>query len=239
MEIKGQTVDDVLYKTCKKLVEAPEYSPRGKRTKELIQPTLIVEDVTQNIVKNPARKLSMDYLNTEMEWYLSGDLSIDKIGKSASLWKEIADEYGNVNSNYGYLVWKQKLEKYDASQFDWVVNSLLDDKDSRQAVINFNQPRHKEDGVKDFVCTINTQHLIRDNKLIGITNMRSNDLIYGFCYDFPFFSVLQQNIFKQLRLKYNDLKLGHNIHTSASLHVYERHFQMIEDIINEYKKTST
>jgi thymidylate synthase len=51
---------------------------------------------------------------------------------------------------------------------------LLNDKDSRQAVINFNQPKHKQKEVKDFPCTETLTFLIRDNKLEVINKMRSN-----------------------------------------------------------------
>ena len=234
MEIIGRNIDEVLYKVSKELILAQEYSPRGQKTKELIQQTLIIENPDECIVKNPGRKLSLEYLESEIKWYMSGDLSVKKIEDSASLWKKIADENGNINSNYGHFTFKQKLDKFSGSQYDWVIDCLKKDKDSRQGIINFNQPTHKYIGNKDFPCTINTQYMIRNNKLIGITNMRSNDLIYGFCYDFPFFSLIQQKLTEELKNTYPNLELGANIHTASSLHVYEKHFKMIEEIIKNY-----
>jgi thymidylate synthase len=117
------------------------------------------------------------------------------------------------------------------SQFDWVVESLLNDKYSRQAVINFNQPMHKYD-TKDFVCTLSMQFFIRNNELVAITNMRSNDFIYGFGYDLPFFCLLQQLVYSHLLSKYPALQLGAYTHHAASLHVYDRHFEMVDTIAN-------
>jgi len=233
--IKAKDIDQALYKICKKLKNAPEHSPRNQKTKELIQETIEIKNPRSCIIDNPARKFSNKYLLKELEWYNSGDRSVKEIGKYASLWNKIADENGNVNSNYGHIAFFQELEKFDGNQFDWVVESLKDDKDSRQAIINFNQTHHKYENVKDFVCTINTQYLIRNNKLISITNMRSNDVIFGFGNDIPFFSNLQTQIFKNLKEHYSNLRLGPMYHTAGSLHVYERHFEMLDNIIKEYE----
>lgn len=235
MIINGETIDDVLYKTSKELIKAPVYSPRNLKTKELIKAQLIIKNPEYSVISNPARKLSEEYLKAEFDWYNSGEKSIDKIKNYASTWKRIADKNGEVNSNYGEIIFKQELENYNGSQYDWVIESLNKDKDSRQAIINFNQPKHKSD-TKDFVCTLATQYLIRNNKLISTTDMRSNDLIYGFSFDFPFFSYIQQRVLNDLKETYPQLKLGENIHTATSLHVYERHFNMIEEIVKEYEK---
>jgi len=65
--------------------------------------------------------------------------------------------------------------------------------------------------------------------------MRSNDLIFGLGNDFPFFSYLQIRLLKELNEDGLKLKLGYNIHTVGSLHVYEKHFPMIDNIIKEYE----
>jgi len=67
--------------------------------------------------------------------------------------------------------------------------------------------------------------------------MRSNDIIYGFCYDFPFFSFLHQLMFCILKGTYEDLKLGPYIHHAASMHIYERHFDMMNKIVNNVDGT--
>ena len=52
------------------------------------------------------RKFRQDYAFAEWEWYLSGDRNIKKLGelygKVPEIWKHMADEQGNVNSNYGW-----------------------------------------------------------------------------------------------------------------------------------------
>ena len=52
------------------------------------------------------RKFRQDYAFAEWEWYLSGDRNIKKLGelygKVPEIWKHMADDHGNVISNYGW-----------------------------------------------------------------------------------------------------------------------------------------
>ena len=56
--------------------------------------------------------------------------------------------------------------------------------------------------------------------------MRSSDLIFGIAYDIPAFTMFQELIANEL-----NVGLGTYTHTSNSLHIYERHFDMAEKII--------
>lgn len=227
--IYGKDFDSVFKQAMVLLSQQKEYSPRGMKTKELINQTLVIENPLNSILTNTHRKLSEEYVEKEFDWYISGELTIDKIKDHASMWKTLLNPDGyTVNSNYGYYVFKQEVN--GRNQIDWVVDSLKSDVSSRQAIINFNQPKHKFKLNKDFVCTVSNQFLIRDNKLISLVNMRSCDLIYGASYDVPWFAYVHHCVYKMLKDAYPFLELGRMEHTSASLHVYERHFNMMNFI---------
>lgn len=226
--------DSVLYFLSKALLSAKECAPRGMKIKELICPIIKIQHPELCVIKSADRKLSYKYLAAEMLWYLSGEKSISGIDEYASMWKKIQNPDGTVNSNYGEIIFFQEIPHETKNQFDWVIDNLTQDKDSRQAVINFNQPKHKYPNNKDMTCTISIQYLIRENKLISITTMRSNDLIYGLCYDLPFFSLIQQLVYYLLLPIYPNLHLGYMLHIPGSLHVYEKHYSMIKDIVDNY-----
>ena len=65
------------------------------------------------------RNWSIEYAEAEWQWYLSGDPNIAKLGelygKVPAIWKRMADDEGNVNSNYGYQ-WQRsdQLRKFIA-----------------------------------------------------------------------------------------------------------------------------
>lgn len=46
------------------------------------------------------------------------------------------------------------------------------------------QFQYNKNGMNDFICTNYAQLFIRNNKLIYIVDMRSNDAIFGFFNDF-------------------------------------------------------
>lgn len=211
-------IDDYVRQISKDLLASREISPRGLKTLEIEDAIMILTNPDNSIITLPARKLNLNYLDAEMQWYKSGDLNINFIKQYSSMWDRIKNPDNTINSNYGYFVFKQE-------QFNWCLKRLQEDINTRQAIINYNQPIHKQEGTKDFVCTIAQQFRIKDNKLDSRVIMRSNDLIYGFSYDIPWFTYVQKELSNKL-----NIKVGKYIHNAMSLHVYEKHFKMLEEL---------
>ena len=226
IQIKGKTANELFIKTAKEMLNNGNYSsPRGLKTIELENVWLELENPRFNLVNLPARNISTDYLDGEMKWYLSGSTKVSDIEKHSRFWSKLADSNGTVNSNYGYLT---MIEKFAGkSQLEWCIDKLKNDNNTRQAVINYNQPKHKYPNNKDFVCTLNQLFRLNNNKLDSTVMMRSNDLIYGLTYDLPWFTLLQRRIASGI-----DKDIGKYNHFAASLHVYEKHFKMLENIAN-------
>jgi thymidylate synthase len=61
-------------------------------------------------------------------------------------------------------------------------------------------------------------------------HMRSNDLVFGLGNDAPCFHWFHQLAFWLLKPKYPDLQLGRYVHHTDSLHIYERHWEMAQEI---------
>ena len=197
--------------------------PRDLKVKEL-QFGHIAIDPTRPIADFEARGFNWKYLAGEMAWYLKKDRDVDYIGQFSGFWSNITNPNTNeINSNYGSLV-------FNKEQFGWAVDSLLKDKNSRQAIMFFNQPKFQFEGNKDFVCTMYANFFIRNNKLNMKIQMRSNDIFYGLTFDAPFFSFLHQSVYLILKDQYSDLELGVYHHFADNIHFYERHFELAEEI---------
>ena len=223
----SNNIDDLFFKISKELVKNGDLiSPRGLKTIELQHVWLELTNMQKCIVNLKARKINKTYLKNELKWYLSGSLKIDNIKKHSSFWEKLTDSNGTINSNYGNIAFIQKQS--GKSQFEWCVDSIKKDKNTRQAIINYNQPLHKYESNKDCVCTIAQHFMVRNGKLDTTVFMRSNDLIYGLTYDAPWFCLISKKIAKA-----TGLELGTYRHYAASLHVYERHFKMLYNINNE------
>ena len=103
------------------------------------------------------RNWKQDYAFAEWEWYLSGDRNIKKLGelygKVPEIWKYMADDHGNVNSNYGWQ-WNRMY------QLDYVIDRLRLDKDTRQATISIYDCKEHPLYHRDTPCTYAIQFTI-------------------------------------------------------------------------------
>ncbi len=202
-------------------------SPRGQKVLEIenYQMDLSKADRFSNFT---ARKMNLQYIKEEFKWYLRADPFDASICEHASMWKKIQQPDGRFHSNYGqYWFGSQQGAR-------WVLETLRDDSDSRQAIIPMLNKDHLYKGNTDIVCTESISFRIRDGKLNMSVNMRSNDAIFGITNDVPAFSFLHEMIAVVL-----NIPVGNYCHKADSLHVYERHFKMLENIVkdglNEYK----
>ena len=200
--------------------------PRDLKVKEAILSNFVINP-KQPIADFPQRNFNLKYLAGEMAWYLKQDRDVDYIGNFSNFWSRITNPDTNeINSNYGSLV-------FNKEQFGWVIDSLEQDKNSRQAIMFFNSPKFQFEGNKDFVCTMYANFFIRHNILHMKVQMRSNDIFYGLTFDAPFFAFLQQSVYLKLKETYPELELGMYYHFADNLHFYERHFELAEQIKGE------
>jgi len=200
-----------------------ESQPRDLKVKEAILANFTIDPVYP-IANFPQRTFNWKYLAGELAWYMKQDRDVDYIGAFSNFWGRITNPDSNeINSNYGSLV-------FNKEQFGWVIDSLVADKNSRQAIMFFNQPKFQFEGNKDFVCTMYANFFIRNNILHMKVQMRSNDIFYGLTFDAPFFSILQQSVFLKLQETYPELQLGMYYHYADNVHFYERHFELANEI---------
>lgn len=218
--------------SLKDLYLNPEYSssPRGMSIKENLGVTLEILNPLSSLYENSRRGSQLKYIAAETIWYFLGRNDADFISKYASFWKSIQNEDGSVNSAYGNLLFK-KINRFGKSQYSWALSCLESDPDSRQAIMHFNLPEHQYRGNKDFVCTMYGVWQIRENLLNLTIHMRSNDAILGTPTDVAFFTLLQQQMLKHLKPTYPKIKLGKYTHIIDSYHIYDRHFDLVSEMI--------
>tara|TARA_R110002167_G_scaffold232456_1_gene437645 strand:- start:536 stop:1192 length:657 start_codon:yes stop_codon:yes gene_type:complete len=165
-----------------------------------------------NIISDKKRKWNLNYAKAEWEWYLSGDKNISKLGeiygKVPPIWERMADEKGNVNSNYGYQ-WMRN------DQIGYVVDLLKKEKHTRQACISIYDGKEHDKFSTDTPCTYAVQFTNVENRLNMCVTMRSNDLWYGFCNDQYQFSKLLELVCER-----TGLDMGTYYHFAHNLHIY-------------------
>ena len=169
-------------------------------------------------------KVNHDYVARELAWYESMSLNVNDIpGGPPAIWKQVADKDGFINSNYGWCIWSPM----NGSQYDNVIDELKKNPDSRRAVMIYTRPsmwnKYNINGMSDFMCTNAVQYINRYGKLFAIVQMRSNDVVFGYKNDYAWQSYVLDKLCDELNLMRGDIYWN-----AGSLHVYERHFDLVD-----------
>ena len=162
-----------------------------------------------------------------MRWKLGASKYDESIKAHAKMWESVQNPDKTFNSNYGVYWFGQQMGLIKA------VLELVRDKDSRRASIPMLTDAHLSPETRDTVCTEALTLHIRGNRLHMSSHMRSSDQIFGLGTDVPTFSTLLMMAHGLLKESYPNLQLGKLTLVAASSHIYERHFDMVQNILKE------
>ena len=191
----------------------------GGKTIELIGASFYADDPAIFGVPN------QDYIDAELAWYESqstniNDIYIDKDPPKA--WQMSANRHGEINSNYGHLIFSDKYH----NQFEQVVDELRRNKDSRRASMVYQRPsiwvEYNDNCKNDFICTNAVTYYIRNDELHSVVQMRSNDVIFGYRNDYAWQEYVLYALADEL-----GVDTGQMYWQVQNLHVYERHFDLV------------
>lgn len=220
--------------------EYPDFicSPRGQKIKEKLGFKFIIENPRARLPFIKERDLSISYIIAEAIWYLTGNDSTSWISYYSKFWESISDDGSTANSAYGSRIFKphhrisKEFQCDTWTQWCWLIDELVNDNDSRRAIIHIRSPQDSRFAIKDVPCTLTLQFFIRNDKLHQVVSMRSSDCVLGIANDVPAFTLFQELLALQLSEKLQrKIELGSYIHESNSLHIYERNFEQVEKII--------
>ena len=178
---------------------------------------------------------NQDYIDREIEWYKSESTNVNDIeGETPKAWVMTGNDHGEINSNYGHLIWSNKYY----NQYEQVIGELERNPNSRRAQMIYNRPsvwlEATENGKNDFICTNAVTYYIRDNKVHCVVQMRSNDVIFGYKNDYAWQLFVLHKLTNKLNYRRSvlnestHLEVG-DIHWQVmNLHVYGRHFHLVK-----------
>ena len=196
---------------------ASEASPRGMKTKEISPAVICMHDPRNRLMYNSHRKFNLPFAVSEAILFFGNTTLLEFYSRYNKNVEQFSDDGKLARGAYGPRIYRF---------IEDAVNKLKKDPDTRQAVINiYNAADDIKVVTKDVPCTLTLQLLIRNNKLDLIMNMRSNDFIWGTPYDIFVFTIFQEVIANELKRE-----VGNYYHIMGSLHVYEYHFKLLEEI---------
>lgn len=231
--IKGNSNRATFYQAYQVVLAAPQSAPRGQLVRDLRGAVLMFDLNEPLLTSFEHRKLNLNYCKREWLWYLGADPYDDSIVEHAKMWAKLKQPDGRYFSNYGYYIFGGS-----SSQFAYALHQLETDPDSRRASIVLLDRDHLFFENVDTVCTYAINFAIVRGCLNMIVHMRSNDIVFGLTNDAFCFSQIAEFMFRKLLQKYPTLSRGTYAHVVDSLHVYERHFEMLHQIVREPNWTS-
>lgn len=157
--------------------------------------------------------------------------------------QEIKDRLNRAGLNPGksYLIrldlWQKLMSKIDGAKFDYTyserinqqgqldnaIAALREDEHTRRAMVMIFNPEDSNEagGFQTRIpCSISYQFLIRNNKLMVLYYIRSNDYFKHFAIDIWLTQALQEYIYLELKDQYPKLKLGALNYYAGSFHAY-------------------
>jgi thymidylate synthase len=216
MTYQGNSLAELYYLARKDLLNAPEASPRGLKTKEILHASFELTNPRMRLYSHQLRKFNLPFAICEALMLFVEEDRLDIYKWANKTIEQFSDDGYLLYGAYG-----TRIHTY----IEDVVEKLRKDPDSRQAMLTIARTIDLTKKTKNFPCTIALQFLIRNNKLQMHTYMRSNDFFWGWQYDMFMFTVLQEVVANEL-----GIELGSYFHTTTSLHVYERHFDLLSSI---------
>lgn len=180
---------------------------RGLEHRELVGASLVIEDPRSVVYHLPERR-HRHVIGVLEGLQLLGQVSMPEAitGRVGGFTKFL--DRGVFHGAYGARI---------SGQLDDLASLLERDPGSRQAVLTiYDAGRDLNAAKRDVPCTLALQFLVRDERLILRTVMRSNDLWLGLPYDLMQFAMLQSALASHL-----GVYPGEMIHQVGSLHLYE------------------
>jgi len=220
--IKGDTVDDLLKKVFKEVLDnGTEVEPTKGKTKELSGVLLKLTNPLGRLSRTEGKGTIFSCLG-ELLWYLSGSNQLDQIQYYIQHYHQYSDDGKTIFGAYG-----PKLFGADG-QIPSVIRALQERGSTRKAVVQLFSSSDIKAPHKDIPCTCTLQFLVREGKLSLYTAMRSNDAFKGLPHDIFAFTMLQELTARKL-----GIPMGEYGHYVTSLHIYMDDLDKIGRFQNE------
>lgn len=145
---------------------------------------------------------------------------------NSHIWDSWADKSGSIGKAYGYQLGKTyKFAQGEMDQVDNVLWLLSNDRYSRRIMTNiYNFEDLNEMNLEP--CAYSMTFNVKGDTLNGILNQRSQDILAANNWN-----VVQYSLLLMMFSQVSGLKAGELVHVISDAHIYDRHIDIIKDLI--------
>ena len=147
---------------------------------------------------------------------------------NSHVWDSWADETGSIGKAYGYqLGVKHKYPEGEFDQVDRVLYDLKHNPASRRILTNIYTFEDLHE-MNLYPCAYSMTFNVSGDTLNGILNQRSQDMLTANNWN-----VLQYALLLMMFAQVSGLKAGELVHVIADAHIYDRHIDMVKEVIEK------
>ena len=227
--------DDLFINMCKDIIEYG-YSTEGEKVRPKWEDGTFAYTIKRFGVVNrydlskefPALTLRKTYVKSavdEMLWiWQKKSNNIHDL--NSHIWDEWADEDGSIGKAYGYqLGVKHRYKEGMMDQVDRVIYDLKNNPYSRRIMTNIyvHQDLHE---MNLYPCAYSMTFNVTDGRLNAILNQRSQDVLAANNWN-----VVQYAVLVHMLAQVCDLQVGELVHVIADAHIYDRHIEIVKELI--------
>ena len=142
------------------------------------------------------------------------------------IWDSWADETGSIGKAYGYqLGVKHHYKEGDFDQVDRILYDLKHNPLSRRIMSNIYN-HHDLSEMHLYPCAYSMTFNVSGDTLNGILNQRSQDMLTANSWN-----VCQYAVLMHMLAQVCDMKVGELVHVIADAHIYDRHVELVKELI--------
>lgn len=134
------------------------------------------------------------------------------------LWQKLMSKDAEGKFDYTY---SERINYQN--QLDNAIAALLDDEHTRRSMVMIFQPEDSQDAAgfqTRIPCSISYQFLIRNNKLMVLYYIRSNDYFKHFAIDIWLTEAIMDHVYQSIVGRYPNLRKGSLNYYAGSFHAY-------------------
>lgn len=145
---------------------------------------------------------------------------------NSHIWDQWADENGSIGKAYGYqLQVPYKFKQGEMDQVDNVLWLLKNDRYSRRIMTSmYNFADLSEMNLEP--CAYSMTFNVKGDTLNAILNQRSQDVLTANNWN-----VVQYSLLLMMMAQVSGLKAGELVHVIADAHIYDRHVEIVKELI--------
>ncbi len=145
---------------------------------------------------------------------------------NSHIWDAWADETGSIGKAYGYqLGVKHKYKEGEFDQVDRILFDLKNNPASRRIMSNIYVHADLSE-MHLYPCAYSVTFNVSNGKLNAILNQRSQDFLTANNWN-----VVQYALLVHMFAQVSGLEVGEFVHVIADAHIYDRHIDMIKEVI--------